>query len=534
MDVAFVLDVTGSMGGAIGNVKAAIPQLMDQVVAASAGDYRAELVVFRNDVNVLIPFADSNRSAIETAVAGLFATGGGNEPEASDEALRTVIDALGPRPGQTGTAEPFRSSAVKIIVLVTDAHPGGFDDTYTPGVDDVNANQRALDAAAGGIKISAVYVPSGGFPVADIVAIMQNYATRTGGIYVQTQPDGTGTADAIREIISQCGGGPAPDGGTPDGGGGGGNGDVHFRTFGGEAYDFQRPGCLSLAESRTPGSNVALQIDTRPWVSNANTSVVNRVALSIPDGRANPYSLVLDIDAPHLTVEGEGDTLVEMVGNLDGIGWVGFKEPGTRQLLAEVEVARKSFSGTIAYEYLVTYHGGLSDGSQVHALAFPTYINVTMIPVPGLPVSGMAGSSPAQPTLEFGDGVGSTTVQELRSDVTTLNAFAQSWSTAVRGSLFPSGCPGGVMEQEAIIVLSPEQQDQVAATCVANGITTEAGAARWEGCLFDAYVGGAEAAFNAGVTYARQELGRPVGTPAPIDPTVGAPDAGTSRYSTTY
>src|SRR5215813_2850220 len=158
MDVAFVLDVTGSMGGAIGNVKAAIPQLMDQVVAASAGDYRAELVVFRNDVNVLIPFADSNRSAIETAVAGLFATGGGNEPEASDEALRTVIDALGPRPGQTGTAEPFRSSAVKIIVLVTDAHPGGFDDTYTPGVDDVNANQRALDAAAGGIKISAVYV----------------------------------------------------------------------------------------------------------------------------------------------------------------------------------------------------------------------------------------------------------------------------------------------------------------------------------------------------------------------------------------
>ena len=40
MDVAFVIDVTGSMGGAINNVKAAIPQLMDQIVAASASTYR--------------------------------------------------------------------------------------------------------------------------------------------------------------------------------------------------------------------------------------------------------------------------------------------------------------------------------------------------------------------------------------------------------------------------------------------------------------------------------------------------------------
>ena len=53
MDVAFVVDVTGSMQPPIDNVKAAIPQLLDQVVAASAGDYRAELVVFRDDVNVM-------------------------------------------------------------------------------------------------------------------------------------------------------------------------------------------------------------------------------------------------------------------------------------------------------------------------------------------------------------------------------------------------------------------------------------------------------------------------------------------------
>jgi hypothetical protein len=527
MDVAFVLDVTGSMGGAIGSVKAAIPELLDQIVAASAGDYRAELVVFRDDVQVLVPFAPGNRTDIQNEVNLQFAIGGNNEPEASDEALRTVIDALGPRPHQTGTALPFRSSAVKVIVLVTDAHPGGFDDTYTVGVDDVNANQRALDAADAGIKISAVYIPDGpNGPIPDIVVIMQNYATKTGGIYLQTQPDGTGTSDAIREIIAECGGGPPPDGGTPDGGGGGGNGDVHFRTFAGQAYDFQRPGCLRLAESRSPGSNMAVQIDTRPWVNNHDTSVTNRLALSIPDGRARPYAVILGIGDPHLTIEGNGDTLVEMLGNLDGIGWVGFREPGTRQLLAEVEVARKSFSGTIGYEYLVSYHGGISDGSQVHAIAFPTYMNVTMIPVPGFAVEGMAGNSPPRPALGFGDGSGLTaTVQQLRSDVTTLNVFAQSWSTDVAETLFPTGCPGIVGTQDAIIAPTAAQQAAVADICRANGIPPDAGPA-WEGCVFDAVVGGAPAAFNAGVTYARQQLGLPIGTPAPIEQSFG-PDAGT-------
>ena len=524
MDIAFVVDATGSMGEAINNVKAAIPQLMDQVVAASSGDYRAELVQFHDSIDVTVPFAAGNRSALQNAVASLAAFGGGNLPEMSDEALRTTIDALGPRPFQTGTALPFRSSALKIIVLITDALPGGFDDQYTPGVDDVNANQRALDAAAAGIKISALFVPTQGVDPL-IVSIMQNYATRTGGIYLQTQSDGTGTADAIREVISACGGGPPPDGGTPDGGGGGGNGDVHFRTFGGAAYDFQKEGCLTLAESRTAGSNVALQIDTRPWVNNRNTSVTNRMALSIPDGRANPYTLLLDIAAPHLSVQGNGDTLVEMVGNLDGIGWIGFREPGTRRLLAEVETARKSFGGTIGYEYLVTYHAGVSAGSQVHAIAFPTYMNVTMIPVPAFSVTGMAGNnSPPYSTLEFGDGVGSTTVQQLRTDVNTLNAFAQSWSTEVQGSLFPSGCPGTVGVQDAIIALTPDQQAAVADTCRANGITPDAGD-RWEGCLFDTHVGGAGMAFTEGVTYARQQ-GKPVGVVAPIPPSIGAPDAG--------
>jgi hypothetical protein len=123
--------------------------------------------------------------------------------------------------------------------------------------------------------------------------------------------------------------------------------------------------------------------------------------------------------------------------------------------------------------------------------------------------------------------VGSTTVQQLRTDVTTLNAFARSWSTEEQGSRFPSGCAGTVAAQESIVTLTADQQAAVADACRANGITPAAGA-RWDTCLFDAHVGGAEMAHTEGVTYARQQLGKPVGVVAPIPPSVGLRDAGTT------
>ena len=173
--------------------------------------------------------------------------------------------------------------------------------------------------------------------------------------------------------------------------------------------------------------------------------------------------------------------------------------------------------------------GRPSGGSQIHAIVFPAsgYINVKMVPVPSLSVEGMSGNSPVRANLNFGDGVGSTTVQQLRTDVHTLNAFAQSWSSNVTGSLFLTGCPGEVGVQDAIIALTADQQAAVADTCRANGITPEAGA-RWEACLFDAHVGGAPMAHTEGVTYARQQLGQPVGIVAPIPSSVGSPDAGTA------
>lgn len=209
MDVAFVIDDTGSMGGAIDNVKAETASLLAQIDAASGGDDQLALVTFKDTVSVLEDLAAGNQAAVSAGIAGLVAFGGAGAPEASDEALNTVVNGLDVADRaagqQTGDFDgTFRAGAVKIVILVTDALPGGFDDAYTAGVDDVNAHARALEALAAGILISAIYVPTGAVDALE-AAIMMDYATTTGGTFTQTNADGTGTADAISAIIESCG-----------------------------------------------------------------------------------------------------------------------------------------------------------------------------------------------------------------------------------------------------------------------------------------------------------------------------------------
>jgi cysteine-rich repeat protein len=210
MDVVFVVDDTGSMGGALCNVKIAIAALIDQIACASGDDFQLGLLTFKDDVVVLDDLAAGNRDAVEAHVQQLFASGGNGGPEASDEALNTAINGLDEAdrdPGQQigdfdGT---WRPGAVKIAILITDAPPAGFDDQYTIGIDDVNAHARALEAAAAGIQISAVFVPTAG-NYSGQVEVMQDYAATTGGLYLETAPDGAGTALAIDEVILSCGG----------------------------------------------------------------------------------------------------------------------------------------------------------------------------------------------------------------------------------------------------------------------------------------------------------------------------------------
>lgn len=209
MDVAFVIDVTGSMGGALDDLKGGSSRFLNQIETASGGSYRLGLITFTDVVRVDEDLASGNKASIRTKLDAQSPAGGGELPEASDEGLHTAIkglDAADRDPGQQiGDFGAFRRGAVKIVVLVTDALPGGFDDSYVAGIDDENAHRRGVEARERGIRIASVYVPTGGSDPAE-VAIMKDYATTSRGLYAATDPDGTGAADAISRAVSACGG----------------------------------------------------------------------------------------------------------------------------------------------------------------------------------------------------------------------------------------------------------------------------------------------------------------------------------------
>ncbi len=214
MDVALVIDDSGSMFGAINNVVQELPTIISTAQAASGGDVRFAVVSFPNvggltndGITVRQPFT-TDTTLVQAAIQSLVATGGNGEPESSDTALELVVtgSTANSCTVSNGPVGSFRPQCVKIAVLVTDAHPGGCDDTFTVGVDDTHAHNVAVAAANAGVAISAIYVPTFGLVQDDIRNIMEDYADTSSGVFVQTAADGTGTGDAITDIIATCGG----------------------------------------------------------------------------------------------------------------------------------------------------------------------------------------------------------------------------------------------------------------------------------------------------------------------------------------
>jgi hypothetical protein len=116
LDVAFVLDTTGSMGDEIAQLKRTIEAIHFQlthllprpelrfamVLFKDVGDsYRTEKVPFTRDLE-----------AFEAALARVEASGGGDEPEDVEEALRVTMEEL-----------DWRPDGVRLAFLVGDAPP---------------------------------------------------------------------------------------------------------------------------------------------------------------------------------------------------------------------------------------------------------------------------------------------------------------------------------------------------------------------------------------------------------------------------
>jgi len=215
VDLVFAIDKTYSIGRAIGEVKAEARRLLNLVAQVSAGKYRLGLISFRDDIDVDLDLTDpadpeAASAAFRKALFQIRAEGGDGGPEASDEALRTAVEGLsagGGRP-QRGDFSGDWQAASKILVLMTDNLPGGFDDMFREEEDGVAARAVAGRALSRDIRISAVYIPTdGNRPAPDPrrAEMMRTYGLLTGGIFAQIERSGAGAAEAIAGIIEACG-----------------------------------------------------------------------------------------------------------------------------------------------------------------------------------------------------------------------------------------------------------------------------------------------------------------------------------------
>lgn len=217
VDLVLLLDKTNSMGGMLGEIKREALNLFDLAMIVSNGELRMGLVAFDDAVEVIEdldadPDPQTKLARIRQSIMRLRAHGGDAGPEASDEALNTAVNAM-PAEGRPQNRD-FQGRWVaetRIVVLITDNFPGGFNDHFEPGVDDRRAMGYAQDAADRNIRISTIYVPTSGLLHAvdpEVEAIMRGYASTTGGLYSVVSGFGGGTAEAIASIIKACGWNP--------------------------------------------------------------------------------------------------------------------------------------------------------------------------------------------------------------------------------------------------------------------------------------------------------------------------------------
>jgi Mg-chelatase subunit ChlD len=136
-DVLFVLDCTGSMQGEIDAVKDAIISFAN-LIESDGVQVRVGLIEFRDRLiaeehRILLfdgqPFTN-DPGAFQRQVSALRASGGGDAPESSHDALLLAA------------SQPFAEGAQKVLVLITDAPPH-IPDREAKSIDQVVQGLRA-------------------------------------------------------------------------------------------------------------------------------------------------------------------------------------------------------------------------------------------------------------------------------------------------------------------------------------------------------------------------------------------------------
>lgn len=153
LDLAFVIDATGSMGDEMVYVQAEVAAIVEMIQDYQADlDIRFGLIVYRDegDEYVTRPFDfTADLSAFQSDLADQMASGGGDYPEAVHTAVE-VMNTLSWRQGNVARVAFFIADAPPHDIYVDDTF-AGLDETRSLGV-------RLFPVAASGVADLAEYV----------------------------------------------------------------------------------------------------------------------------------------------------------------------------------------------------------------------------------------------------------------------------------------------------------------------------------------------------------------------------------------
>jgi len=143
IEVAFAMDATGSMGPYIAQARARIGQIAESLAQGNPKpDVRFALVAFRDkgDAYVTKPSPFTPRlERMKQYLNGTEADGGGDEPEAVLEALKSAMTELGWTPKRDGA-----ENVVRLLYLVGDAPAQHYADSPTEAWLAAEARRRGI------------------------------------------------------------------------------------------------------------------------------------------------------------------------------------------------------------------------------------------------------------------------------------------------------------------------------------------------------------------------------------------------------
>ena len=182
MDLALVIDTTGSMGDEIDYLQTELDTIIDRLKRDAGNlDLRIGIIVYRDDgddyVVRSIPLSDDLRS-VRASLAQQSANGGGDQPEAVDQAM-IAADRM-----------QWRPDAAKAVLLVADAppHEQAIGATLKSAQSLRSKGVHIVPVAASGVEESAQYV-------------MRTMAALTQGRYIfLTDDSGVGNPHAEPDV----------------------------------------------------------------------------------------------------------------------------------------------------------------------------------------------------------------------------------------------------------------------------------------------------------------------------------------------